>query len=238
MAKERNLPSKATLTTSDFIRVVGSDNASYKQLLSDVMATTGMGETIATSGAWNATTAQTAFKDAYASWGNNTVHVGLLKGGSVASFIAYRADANYGAVQFMAYGNSTNVFVYTMVLYGGTWGALLQTPTRAEVDALSTKHTATINTGASIGGTCTYIQAGKIVVVTGSVTVPSGTAASTVLVSDLPTAVSGNMGVRATNNNAANSYYDMILTSGGGLRLGAAPTANVDLRFTFSYIAY
>lgn len=36
MAKERNLPSKTTLTTSDFIRVVGSDNASYKQLVSDV----------------------------------------------------------------------------------------------------------------------------------------------------------------------------------------------------------
>ena len=36
MAKERNLPSKTTLTTSDYIRVVGSDNASYKQLLSDV----------------------------------------------------------------------------------------------------------------------------------------------------------------------------------------------------------
>ena len=36
MAKERNLPSKSTLTTSDYIRVVGSDNASYKQLVSDV----------------------------------------------------------------------------------------------------------------------------------------------------------------------------------------------------------
>ena len=36
MAKERNLPQKTTLTTSDFIRVVGSDNASYKQLVSDV----------------------------------------------------------------------------------------------------------------------------------------------------------------------------------------------------------
>lgn len=36
MAKERNLPSKTTLTTSDYIRVVGSDNASYKQLVSDV----------------------------------------------------------------------------------------------------------------------------------------------------------------------------------------------------------
>lgn len=33
---EQNLASKSTLTTSDYIRVVGSDNVSYKQLVSDV----------------------------------------------------------------------------------------------------------------------------------------------------------------------------------------------------------
>ena len=33
---EKNLTQKSTLTTSDYIRVVGSDNESYKQLVSDV----------------------------------------------------------------------------------------------------------------------------------------------------------------------------------------------------------
>ena len=33
---EQNLPSKANLTTNDYIRAVGSDNNSYKQLVSDV----------------------------------------------------------------------------------------------------------------------------------------------------------------------------------------------------------
>ena len=33
---EKNLTQKTTLTTSDYIRVVGSDNESYKQLVSDV----------------------------------------------------------------------------------------------------------------------------------------------------------------------------------------------------------
>lgn len=33
---EQNLPSKANLTVNDYIRVVGSDNNSYKQLVSDV----------------------------------------------------------------------------------------------------------------------------------------------------------------------------------------------------------
>jgi hypothetical protein len=31
---EQNLTSKSTLTASDFIRIVGSDNVSYKQLIS------------------------------------------------------------------------------------------------------------------------------------------------------------------------------------------------------------
>lgn len=33
---EQNLPSKANLTVNDYMRVVGSDNNSYKQLVSDV----------------------------------------------------------------------------------------------------------------------------------------------------------------------------------------------------------
>ena len=33
---EQNLSQKGTLTVNDYIRVVGSDNASYKQLVSDV----------------------------------------------------------------------------------------------------------------------------------------------------------------------------------------------------------
>lgn len=33
---EKNLNSKASLTVNDYIRVVGSDNVSYKQLVSDV----------------------------------------------------------------------------------------------------------------------------------------------------------------------------------------------------------
>ena len=101
----------------------------------------------------------------------------------------------------------------------------------------NSKTQATVNTDASIGGGCVYVKAGKMVVVTGGITVPSGTASSTVLVSGLPTAASGNMGIRANNNNAINSYYDMIITSNGGLRMAASPTSNVDLRFTFAYVA-
>lgn len=39
---EKDLAQKSSLTTSDYIRVVGSDNVSYKQPLSNVMATAGI----------------------------------------------------------------------------------------------------------------------------------------------------------------------------------------------------
>jgi hypothetical protein len=49
---EKNLDSKTSLTMNDFIRVVGSDNVSYKQLVSDVadkIITTYAGATLAGS---------------------------------------------------------------------------------------------------------------------------------------------------------------------------------------------
>lgn len=39
---EKNLAQKSSLTTSDYIRVVGSDNVSYKQPVSSVMQTMGV----------------------------------------------------------------------------------------------------------------------------------------------------------------------------------------------------
>lgn len=43
---EQNLGQKSSLTTSDFIRVVGSDNVSYKQDVGSVMETMGLGTAI------------------------------------------------------------------------------------------------------------------------------------------------------------------------------------------------
>lgn len=134
---EKDLAQKSSLTTSDFIRVVGSDNVSYKQLLSNVMTTAGLGELISSSGGWFNATAQTAFENAYSSWADGSVHVGVLRAGSVASFIAYRTSANYGAVQFLAYGaNATDpVDIRLKEIYNGTWGSLTKAPTMAEIDA-------------------------------------------------------------------------------------------------------
>ena len=130
-----------------------------------------------------------------------------------------------------------NVAKYIIETYNGSTVAGSAQSVKRALDSLNSKTQATVNTDASIGGGCFYVKAGKMVVVTGGITVPSGTASSTVLVSGLPTAASGNMAIRACNNNAVQSYFDMIITSNGGLRMSVSPTSNVDLRFTFAYVA-
>lgn len=47
---EQNLAQKSTLTTSDYIRVVGSDNVSYKQQISDVTASLNIDPLVGTVG--------------------------------------------------------------------------------------------------------------------------------------------------------------------------------------------
>ena len=85
MAKERNLPSKSTLTTSDYIRVVGSDNASYKQLVSDVAKKTiedYTGSSLAGS-SQSVKSAVDALSDKLAGW--VSVYTGTLSVGESAS---------------------------------------------------------------------------------------------------------------------------------------------------------
>ena len=180
---EQNLGQKSSLTTSDFIRVVGSDNVSYKQLLSNVLATGGMGELITSSGGWQSDNAKTAFENAYASWANNTVHVGVIRAGSVAIYIACKADAQYGAVHFLTYGSGF-AQEYTRNIYGGTWGDIIVLPTRAEIDALNNK--TQISTDPATGITLetnAIIKKGNVCnlrIVTNPVSISSGTKIATI----------------------------------------------------------
>ena len=80
---EKDLGQKSSLTTSDFIRVVGSDNVSYKQSVSSVKTAMGVDDAtkhirvnhsnIASGGTWSV-----ALRDA----GTGVYHYGLLVGGS------------------------------------------------------------------------------------------------------------------------------------------------------------
>lgn len=73
---EKDLAAKSSLTTSDYIRVVGSDNVSYKQGIASVMSTMGLSVTSPTA----PTLTQTG-------------------GSSTPSIIAYKA---YGKMRFMS----------------------------------------------------------------------------------------------------------------------------------------
>lgn len=145
MAKEKNLPSKTTLTTSYFIRVVGSDNASYKQdmasllsLISDRLLE------LPPSNDFDAVP-KTSGHLSFFRWGSDTLNspfkanAGASDTGAVASFYS---GANYG-VQFGISSNREEEYIRK--LGGGTWGSWVKLPTRAEVDALWVVETKTVS---------------------------------------------------------------------------------------------
>lgn len=142
MAKERNLPSKTTLTTSDYIRVVGSDNASYKQLVSDVADTMGityLGSFSASSDEDTIKSALTALNSAYSSEASSTTNkpktVAFFRSGAwgfVGTAWIRSTTANMTVVR------NDNGYTYFAKDVGGTQTVTLM-PTRAEVDALATK---------------------------------------------------------------------------------------------------
>ena len=138
MAKERNLPSKATLTTSDFIRVVGSDNASYKQRVDNVMGA--MGVYTLTYGYTNPqVSAFSELKDS-----------GFYTIGSASSysdapvntygFLAVFHGGTYVTQTYYALGLSDSPAYFRFSTNNGSaWSAWTKEPTRAEIDALNSK---------------------------------------------------------------------------------------------------
>ena len=81
-------------------------------------------------------------------------------------------------------------------------------------------------------GTLRYVQIGRIIVFSATINVPSGTAANTSIASGLPLPVASNSALIATNNNAVNSFYNVIVGGEGALRLPVATTSGVSLRIT------
>lgn len=229
---EQNLSQKGTLTVSDYIRVVGSDNASYKQLVSDVAdKVLTLGKSASTVGTISDLDAITPFTTGYATFTASVSPTGA-QGAYWYSLIGWGTGARTEITCIDVSGT-----VYTRVKDYSGWKAWVKQPTRAEVATLSTTRTATINTSASISGVCTYIQAGKMVTVSGTISIPSGTASTVELVTGLPNCLVSNAGFVANNNNTTSGYIDMFITANGALRLKEASTSTVSARFTFSYVA-
>lgn len=136
MAKERNLPSKATLTTSDYIRVVGSDNASYKQGFSSVADLVKTVTTAIINGTDtdlnNYTTTNVYHFDTTTSTMTNAPATGTYFSGFL---FVNMYQSNKVLQRFFYSGAEKSVWV--RMLWSGTWSSWVKEPTRTEVDALN-----------------------------------------------------------------------------------------------------
>lgn len=153
---EKDLAQKTSLATSDFIRVVGSDNVSYKQSVASVANATGsvyLGAFSASSDEDAVKSALTALKNAYGYEASSTTNL--------PKTVAFMRSGAWGFVG-VAWIRSTTVEM-TAVRYtdgatyfgkdvSGTQTVTLM-PTRAEVDALTNRFVQ-LGWGTTISFTC------------------------------------------------------------------------------------
>lgn len=147
---EKDLAQKSTLTTSDYIRVVGSDNVSYKQLVSSVMGLANdRAIALPPSDDFDSVTKTSGNISVYR-WTSatlNSPYKGSVGASDTGFVISYFSGANYG----LQVGFSSNRDeIYTRRLSGGAYASWIKMPTRAEVDALITT-TAFSGTSSSSG---------------------------------------------------------------------------------------
>lgn len=136
---EKDLGQKSSLTASDFIRVVGSDNVSYKQSINTVNRTipltpvTGLTTEALIDQAYITAHEETSNETPYRRIMNHSFNHSIFGGGR-KYLEGYRSSANYGWQKVTGYGNYARIF--TRTLNNGTWTEWKETPTRAEVDEL------------------------------------------------------------------------------------------------------
>jgi len=158
---EQNLGQKTSLTTTDFIRVVGSDNVSYKQLVSNVAdVVIARYLNIPAKGISNG-------EDL-----NNYTTVGtyFCDSGAIASSLSncpistvFRMEVSKGnngnyTIQTITQTGTNPPTYYVRMLVTSTWGAWTKMPTRGEINALDSNLGVLINNGTDLN---TLILAGN-----------------------------------------------------------------------------
>ena len=123
---EKDLGQKSSLTTSDYIRVVGSDNVSYKQLVSDVakkIIEDYTGSSLAGS-SQSVKSALDALNSKYTSY-NASLTLSSTGNASLESVIGHSANT----VPVMGYvsGDSTSVKIVSFARFNGGWYAHVET---------------------------------------------------------------------------------------------------------------
>ena len=154
---EKDLAQKSTLTTSDFIRVVGSDNVSYKQNMNSVMET--MGLKYADLGSFSTQSdLETALNNKLTAMPTNTT--AYIRFATSAPFGVFQSSgatyicdlrkggsATYASISLHGLGINAEIVGNKS---SATW-TFQKEPTRAEVDALNQRVISrNVSAGASI----------------------------------------------------------------------------------------
>ena len=166
---EQNLAQKSSLTTSDFIRVVGSDNVSYKQQVSNVKDAFGLAvyhieyaETASTSGTRYYSPSISGAIDSIAAKGAGRYMAECIRSTSYSDSYSNISSANMtliidvlGASYINVLGIQLNSSSTGDILIkrakGPTWGDWIKMPTRAEIDSLNSKSTKIISSTSTSG---------------------------------------------------------------------------------------
>lgn len=201
---EKDLGQKTSLTVSDYIRVVGSDNVSYKQLVSNVMGTMGVIRK-------DLTTSITAYADTLVVGcmqliriaTNDVATVDVPSGYQYSGGIIYR-ETSTESVIVLYRANADGVAIRRK--YNGAWASWVIQPTRAEVDALNSNSWSSASTVSGLSsGIVKYTRIGKIVLVdiqdlTLS-SIPTGT--GTAIATGLPEAAVDVIGIIKAYNSTS-----------------------------------
>lgn len=162
---EQNLGQKSSLTTSDFIRVVGSDNVSYKQGVPSVLASMGLSlyytDTNSTSDGSTEDARYTAsFKRVLTTFSNanptvnRTYPIMIVTSGSSGGTFAGVVNVTSTAMRFfLSYANLN--YSGQFLRSNNTINTIQRMPSRIEIDALNSKTVLTQSISVSPNGSAT-----------------------------------------------------------------------------------
>lgn len=240
--KESELNEKASLTVNDFVRVVGSDGASYKQSISSLK--TAMSNTYTydqSSGSfldWVQSNF-TANGDYYVVYAT-TNYTGWA-GSAIGACVVYKRNADYFITAFLNETViSTRQAVYLNRYNGGTWLGWIKLPTREEMDISAITPT----TSSGVTDNLFIRQKCGIVTINGYLTKSGGYSTSETTMVTIPAGSRPIAPVRFPVAIAYRAYnapsvmaYGLVNTNGNLTITAPSTTTHETAYFSISYMA-